>query len=91
MTNYRPVKVTAASEPCSSSFSPVCLSSLLWPVTSSPLKRGALYLAAHTPAGSHYSVNASAELNLPPSPPQMAHLSLLAGEVGCIFFLKKRE
>lgn len=81
MSNYRPVKVTAASEPCSFSFSPVCLSSLPWPVTSSPLQRGALYLAAHTPAGSHYSVNALAELNLSPSLPQMAHLSLLAGEV----------
>ena len=57
-------------------------------MTSSPLQRGALYLAAHTPAGYHYSVNASAELSLPPSPPQMAHLSPLAQEVGC--FLKEK-
>lgn len=82
-------KASAVSEPCSSSFPPVCLSSLLWSVTSSPLQRGALYLAAHTPAGSHYSVNASAELDLPPSPPQMARFSPFAGEVGC--FLKERS
>lgn len=56
-------------------------------MTSSLLQRGDLYLAAHTPAGSHYSVNASTKLNLPPSLPQMAHLSLLAEKVGC--FLKK--
>lgn len=87
MTNYRPVKVTAASKLQFFFFFPVCLSSLLWPVTSSPLQRGDLYLAAHTPAGSHYSVNALDELNLPPSQPQMAHLSLLAEKVGC--FLKK--
>lgn len=89
MTNYQPVKVTAASEPCSSSFSPVCLSSLLWPVTSSPLQRGTLYLAAHTPAGSHYSVNASAELNLPPSLPASDGSSLpvsWGGEMLFFFF-----
>lgn len=82
-------KASTAPEPCSSSFPPVCLSSLLWPVTSSPLQRGALYLAAHTPAGSHYSINASAELDLPLSLPQMARFSLFAGEVG--YFLRERN
>lgn len=33
-------------------------------VTSSPHQSTALYLAAHTPAVPHYSVNALAELNL---------------------------
>lgn len=87
MTNYRPVKSDRCLLALQFFFFPVCLSSLLWPVTSSPLQRGDLYLAAHTPAGSHYSVNALDELNLPPSLPQMAHLSLLAKKVGC--FLKK--
>jgi len=81
MTDYKPVQVTAASKPCSS-FPPVFLSSLPRPVTSSQLERAALYLASHTPAVPHYSVNASAELNPPPSMPRMAHLSLLAREVG---------
>lgn len=58
-------------------------------MTSPPLQRGALYLAAHTPAGSHYSVNASAELDLPPSLPQMACFSPFLVRLDA--FLKERN